>query len=100
MIADRVTVNPLWRGRRLGPLRLATVVLGLGGTGGVAACYPSVFELAADDPERSKSTRRLKKIWRKIGFREYEEGVMIFELLGIDMFLALDAVSSTRLDKS
>ena len=77
VILDRVTVSPLWRGHRLGPLVAALALDTVGADAHLFACYPGAFELEHGTSEREASDLRLVELWTKFGFTIADDPLLL-----------------------
>lgn len=88
LIADRVTVDPRFRGHGLGPLLLAETLSELGAGCDIAVCTPAPFELesgveptggapvvvdAAAAAAWNRRHQELCVLWARLGFRKYRD---------------------------
>lgn len=77
IIADRVTVDPDMRGHRYGPFLAAHALRRIASDGALAVCYPAPFELPVDHPHRENQRARLCRIWERVGFRHFRDGIYV-----------------------
>lgn len=80
LILDRLWIDPEWRGNGLGPIVAACAILRLGRGCRLAACFPAPFEPGQRDDERSHSVAALGRIWAKVGFAPWTDGVWMLDL--------------------
>jgi hypothetical protein len=69
LICDRVWVPDALRGRKFGPLLMASVIAELG-LDRLVVCTPGAFDLP-EDAKRAPVIERNEKIWGQFGFQEY-----------------------------
>ena len=80
LILDRLWINPEWRGNGLGPIVAACVIARLGRGCRLAACYPAPLETSQSDDDRDRSVEALSRIWAKVGFTSWNDGVWMLDL--------------------
>lgn len=80
LVLDRVRVEPEYRGNGLGPVIAAAVIERLGRGCRLAACYPAPFEGACRPEDRRREIEALSRIWTKVGFRHWRDGVWMLDL--------------------
>ena len=80
LILDRVWIRPEWRGNGLGPIVAACVIARLGRGCRFAACYPAPFETPQSDDDHDRSVKALSRIWAKVGFTPWNDGVWMLDL--------------------
>ncbi|MDQ1568786.1 MAG: hypothetical protein QOF96_3666, partial [Actinomycetota bacterium] len=52
----------------------------------LAACYPAPFEETSDEPaDRARAVEALGRVWSKVGFRHWRDGVWMLDLTTTDM---------------
>lgn len=90
VVADRVLVEPRYRGYGLGPLLLAEALSILGVGYGIAVCEPAPFELAADPAVRAPELRRLRALWSRFGFQEWKQGLYYLDLSSMGLIETRD----------
>jgi len=81
LLLDRVWLDPDCRGRGLGPIVAAAAIARLGRGCHLAACYPAPFDGAARPPEeQARAVEALGRVWSKVGFRHWRDGVWMLDL--------------------
>lgn len=80
LVLERVWVTPEYRGNGLGPTIAAAVITRLSRGCRLAACYPAPFEGACRPEEREREIEALGRIWAKVGFRPWRDGVWMLDL--------------------
>ena len=80
LVLDRLWIEPDWRGNRLGPIVAACAILRLGRGCRLAACYPAPFESPQQGADRERSVEALGRIWAKVGFTPWNDGVWMLDL--------------------
>jgi GNAT superfamily N-acetyltransferase len=86
LLLDRVWLDPDHRGRGLGPLVAAAAIARLGRGCHLAACYPAPFEGSFRQPEdQARAVEALGRVWSKVGFRHWRDGVWMLDLSTHDM---------------
>jgi GNAT superfamily N-acetyltransferase len=99
LLLDRVWVDPDHRHRGLGPIVAAAVIGRLGRGCHLAACYPAPFEAGSDQPEdRARRVEALGRVWSKVGFRHWRDGVWMLDLSTTDMEATLADLVAARQD--
>jgi GNAT superfamily N-acetyltransferase len=90
LVLDRVWLHPEARGHGLGPIVAAAVIERLGRGCDVAACYPAPFETPAQRSEdRDLAIEALGRLWSKVGFTHWRDGVWMLDLSAGDRHAAL-----------
>ena len=90
LVLDRLWIEPNCRGNGLGPIVAAYAILRLGRGCRLAACYPAPFEDAALDADRDRSIEALGRVWAKVGFTPWNNGVWMLDLHTTDLHEALE----------
>lgn len=86
LLLDRVWLDPDHRGRGLGPVVAAAAIARLGRGCHLAACYPAPFEETSRQPEdQARAVEALGRVWSKVGFRHWRDGVWMLDLTTHDM---------------
>jgi GNAT superfamily N-acetyltransferase len=86
VLLDRVWLAPDHRGRGLGPIVAAAAIARLGRGCHLAACYPAPFEGAPLGPEdQARAVEALGRLWSKVGFRHWRDGVWMLDLGATDL---------------
>jgi GNAT superfamily N-acetyltransferase len=86
LLLDRVWLHPDHRGRGLGPIVAAAAIARLGRGCHLAACYPAPFDGAPRQPEdQARAVEALGRVWSKVGFRHWRDGVWMLDLSGNDL---------------
>jgi hypothetical protein len=80
VILDRLRINPEWRGNGLGPIVAACAIARLGRGCRLAACYPAPFESPQTPDGYDRSVEALSRIWAKVGFTPWNDGVWMLDL--------------------
>ena len=97
VLLDRVWLDPAHRGRGLGPIVAAAAIGRLGRGCHLAACYPAPFEAASHQPEdRARAVEALGRVWSKVGFRHWRDGVWMLDLSTSDMQATLVKLLAAR----
>lgn len=97
LLLDRVWLDPDHRGRGLGPIAAAAAIARLGRGCHLAACYPAPFEGASRQPEdQARAVEALGRVWSKVGFRHWRDGVWMLDLSTHDMQATLTELAATR----
>jgi GNAT superfamily N-acetyltransferase len=97
VLLDRVWLEPDHRGRGLGPIVAAAALARLGRGCHLAACYPAPFEGAARRPEdQARAVVALGRVWSKVGFRHWRDGVWMLDLTANDMHATLAELVAAR----
>lgn len=97
LLLDRVWLDPDHRGCGLGPIVAAAVIGRLGRGCHLAACYPAPFEAASGQPEdRARAVEALGRVWSKVGFRHWRDGVWMLDLTTNDMQATLADLIEAR----
>jgi len=82
LVLERVRVEPEHRGHGLGPLIATAVIERLGRGCRMAACFPASFEGPCRPEDHDFEVEALSRIWAKVGFRHWRNGVWMMELAG------------------
>ena len=90
LVLDRLTVAEPYRGHGVGPLVAALALKELSPGCAVAACYPAPIEGEFDGGEQAEEVARLGRIWSKVGFEHFRDGVWIINLADKTLDGALD----------
>ena len=98
LLLDRIRLHPEHRGRGLGPIVAAAVIGRLGRGCHLAACYPAPFEETASQRpgDRERAVEALGRIWAKVGFRHWRDGVYMLDLRGHDITETLHDLLADR----
>lgn len=80
LVLERVWVDATHRGHGLGPIIAARVIDRLGRGCHLAACYPAPFDGACRPEDREREIEALGRIWAKVGFRPWRDGVWMLDL--------------------
>ena len=80
LVLERVWVTPEYRGNGLGPVIATAVIDRLGRGCRFAACYPAPFEGPLRPQDREHEIDALGRIWAKVGFRPWRDGVWMLDL--------------------
>lgn len=97
VLLDRVWLDPDHRGRGLGPLVAAAAIARLGRGCHLAACYPAPFEGASRRPlDQARAVEALGRVWSKVGFRHWRDGVWMLDLSTHDMQETLAELVAAR----
>jgi GNAT superfamily N-acetyltransferase len=97
LLLDRVWLHPDYRGQGLGPIVAAAVIERLGRGCHVAACYPAPFEDAVQQPDdRERAIEALGKLWSKVGFSHWDDGVWMLDLHADDIHATLTELLAAR----
>jgi len=97
LVLDRVWLRTEWRGHGLGPIIAAAVIERLGRGCHVAACYPAPFENPSQDAdERQLSIEALGRLWSKVGFTHWRDGVWMLDLNTDDRHAAIETLLAAR----
>ena len=90
LVLDRVWLHPDSRGQGLGPIVAAAVIERLGRGCHLAACYPAPFDDPTQHPDdRDRAIEALGKLWSKVGFTHWRDGVSMLDLDTSDRHAAL-----------
>ena len=90
LLLDRVWLEPDQRGRGFGPIVAAAAIGRLGRGCHLAACYPAPFEAPSQPPEdRARAVEALGRVWSKVGFRHWRDGVWMLDLNASDIHATL-----------
>jgi GNAT superfamily N-acetyltransferase len=90
LVLDRLWIEPDYRGNGLGPIVAACAILRLGRGCRLAACYPAPFETSRASEDRDRSIEALGRIWAKVGFTPWNDGVWMLDLRTTDLRDALE----------
>ena len=97
VLLDRVWLDPAHRGRGLGPVVAAAAIARLGRGCHLAACYPAPFEGASLQAEdQARAVQALGRVWSKVGFRHWRDGVWMLDLSTHDMQVTLADLVAAR----
>jgi GNAT superfamily N-acetyltransferase len=97
MLLDRVWLDPSHRGTGLGPIVAAAVIERLARGCRLAACYPAPFEVtSAGAEDRARSVEALGRVWSKVGFRHWRDGVWMLDLDTSDVHATLAELVAAR----
>jgi GNAT superfamily N-acetyltransferase len=96
LVLDRVWLHPESRGHGLGPIIAAAVIERLGRGCDIAACYPAPFETPTQaSGDRDLAIEALGKLWSKVGFTHWRDGVWMLDLSTGDRHAALAKLLAT-----
>ena len=97
LLLDRVWLDPDRRGRGLGPIVAAAAIARLGRGCHLAACFPAPFEGASGQPDdQARAVEALGRVWSKVGFRHWRDGVWMLDLSTDDMQATLAELVAAR----
>jgi len=97
LLLDRVWLDPDHRGCGLGPIVAAAAIARLGRGCHLAACYPAPFEGASGQPEdQARAVEALGRVWSKVGFRHWRDGVWMLDLSAADLRATLAELVAAR----
>ena len=97
MLLDRVWLDPDYRGGGLGPVVAAAAIARLGRGCHLAACYPAPFEGASlQAGDQARAVDALGRVWSKVGFRHWRDGVWMLDLSTHDMQVTLAELVAAR----
>jgi GNAT superfamily N-acetyltransferase len=97
VLLDRVWLDPDHRSRGLGPIVAAAAIARLGRGCHLAACFPAPFEGTPGEPEdRAGAVEALGRVWSKVGFRHWRDGVWMLDLSTRDMHATLRELVAAR----
>jgi GNAT superfamily N-acetyltransferase len=99
LVLDRLWIEPDYRGNGLGPIVAACAILRLGRGCRLAACYPAPFETSQAPDDRDRSIDALGRIWAKVGFTPWNDGVWMLDLHTTDLRDALGQLLPNAPDK-
>ncbi len=85
LVLERLWIEPGFRGNGLGPVTACYAILRLGHGCRLAACYPAPFEASQSAEDRDRAIEALGRIWAKVGFTPWNEGVWMLDLHATDM---------------
>jgi hypothetical protein len=98
LLLDRVWLDSDYRGYGLGPIVAAAAIGRLGRGCHLAACYPAPFETTSSQAEdRGRAVEALGRVWSKVGFRHWRDGVWMLDLTKHDMQATLAELVAARL---
>jgi hypothetical protein len=80
LIADRITLDPRFRGHGLGPLIAGLAIASLGRGCALAACIPAPIEGDLEGPARDRAVKALQRTWASIGFEQYQDNVWLLDM--------------------
>jgi len=85
LILSSVRLTPGWRGFGLGVVLAGTAIKKLSGGVRAAVCYPApIDELNDEEPDgpaaREQAIAALGKVWARLGFEHFRDGVHILDL--------------------
>jgi GNAT superfamily N-acetyltransferase len=89
LVLERLWIEPAYRGNGFGPIVAASAILRLGRGCRLAACYPAPFETSQASTDRDRSIEALGRIWAKVGFTPWNDGVWMLDLHTTDVRDAL-----------
>jgi len=89
LVLERLWIEPTYRGFGLGPIVAACAIRRLGRGCRMAACYPAPFETSQASEDRDRSIEALGRIWAKVGFTPWNDGVWMLDLQVTDVHDAL-----------
>ena len=101
LLLDRVWLDPARRGCGLGPIVAAAAIARLGRGCHLAALYPAPFEGAPRQPQdQTHAVEALGRVWSKVGFRHWRDGVWMLDLTTDDIHTTLAdlAKAGSRVD--
>lgn len=90
LVLDRLWIEPGHRGNGLGPIVAACAILRLGRGCRLAACYPAPFEREQLGADRARAIDALGRVWAKVGFKPWNDGVWMLDLHTTDVRDALE----------
>jgi hypothetical protein len=90
LVLERLWIDPSYLGNGLGPIVAACAILRLGRGCRLAACYPAPFETGQAPENRDRSIEALGRIWAKVGFTPWNDGVWMLDLQAVDVRDALE----------
>jgi GNAT superfamily N-acetyltransferase len=90
LVLERLWIEPEYRGNGLGPIVASFAILRLGRGCRLAACYPAPFETSHSFEDRDRSIEALGRIWAKVGFTPWNDGVWILDLHTTELRDALE----------
>ncbi len=85
LLLERLWIEPDFRGNGLGPVTACYAILRLGHGCRLAACFPAPFEASQSAEDRDRSVEALGRIWAKVGFTPWRDGVWMLDLHTTDM---------------
>ncbi len=80
LIADRITLDPRFRGHGLGPLIAGLAIASLGRGCALAACIPAPIEGDLEGPARDRAVTALQRTWASMGFEQYRGNVWLLDM--------------------
>jgi GNAT superfamily N-acetyltransferase len=89
LVLERLWIEPDYRGNGLGPIVASCAILRLGRGCRLAACYPAPFEASRTSEDRDRSVEALGRVWAKVGFTPWNDGVWMLDLESTDLRDAL-----------
>jgi GNAT superfamily N-acetyltransferase len=92
LVLERVWVAPEYRGNGLGPIIAAAVIDRLRRGCRLAACFPAPFEGDRRPEDREREIEALERIWAKVGFRPWRDGVWMLDLDECGRLLMTDLI--------
>jgi hypothetical protein len=97
LLLDRVWLDPEHRGGGLGPVVAAAAMARLGRGCHLAACYPAPFEGPSRPPaDQARAVEALGRVWSKVGFRHWRDGVWMLDLTTNDLQATLTGLLTAR----
>jgi GNAT superfamily N-acetyltransferase len=97
MLLDRVWLDPDHRGRGLGPVVAAAAIARLGRGCHLAACYPAPFDgTSRQSEDQDRAVEALGRVWSKVGFRHWRDGVWMLDLSAHDIQATLAELVAAR----
>lgn len=97
LLLDRVWLEPAHRGCGFGPIVAAAVIARLGRGCRLAALYPAPFEDSSGQPEdQDSAVEALGRVWSKVGFRHWRDGVWMLDLTTDDIQATLAGLVAAR----
>jgi hypothetical protein len=90
LVLERLWIEPDYRGYGLGPIVAACAILRLGRGCRLVACYPAPFDAVQTSEARERSIEALGRIWAKVGFTPWNDGVWMLDLHATNLRDALD----------
>jgi GNAT superfamily N-acetyltransferase len=100
LVLDRVWLRPDSRGQGLGPIIAAAVIERLGRGCQLAACYPAPFEDPTQHPnDRDRAIEALGKLWSKVGFSPWRDGVWMLDFNTSDRHATLAQLLAANRDR-
>jgi hypothetical protein len=97
LLLDRIWLEPDHRGEDLGAIVAAAAIGRLARGCHLAACYPAPFEADSGRPEdEARAVEALGRVWSKVGFRHWRDGVWMLDLTSHDMDATLAKLVAAR----